>query len=211
MFQTLLLFPDHRYIVITRNVYTNNKILQLIGNKIGNTIYQQYIITSENKDIGIYQDIYQYVSNNKKVVVFIFPEGDVYRTSAIKKYDINQENIDNEIYDNRCFKYKKGAFIMSLMYQIPVIHTIFYSPISNINYNTIKIKHINHIGTKFYHPYLYPDIMSRNSSFESSDIRTFIDINHDYIQLYMKQTEQKFYKRYIETLVESHKFNINES
>ncbi len=95
------------------------------------------------------------------------------------------------------------------MYQIPVIHSIFYSPVPNINYNTIKIKHINHIGIKFYHPYLYH--MSINSSFESSDIRTFIDINHEYIQDYMKQTEQKFYKRYIETLVESHKFNINES
>ena len=206
MFQTLLLFPDHRYIVITRNVYTNIKILQLIGNKIGNTIYQQYTITPDNKDIDIYQDIYNFVSNNKKVVVFIFPEGNVYRTTSVKKYNVNKEYIDNfEIYDNRCFKYKKGAFIMSLMNQIPIIHSIFYSPVPNYDYNTIKIKHINHIGTKFYHPYLYPNVINQNSSF---DIKNFIDINHDYIQLYMKQTEQKFYKRYIETLVESHKFNI---
>ena len=216
IYQSLLLFPEHRYIIITRNIYTNNRILQFIGNKIGNTLCQQYIITSDNKDTGIYRDIYEYVSNNKKVVVFIFPEGNVYRTTSIKNYDVNKENIDNfDIYDYKCFKYKKGAFIISLMLQIPIIHSIFYSPIPNYDYNYMnniyKIKHINHLGIKFYNPEI---VMNQDASFdepcELSDvnIKKYIDINYNNIQQYMNKMEQKFYERYIETLLESHNFNI---
>jgi 1-acyl-sn-glycerol-3-phosphate acyltransferase len=140
----------------------------------------------------IYQDIKNIIDNNKKIIIIIYPEGNIKRTCNIN-YDINKPNIDNfEIIEEKCFNYKKGAFEMSMMNNVPILQTIFYSPMPNYKYNFFNkeydIKHINHIGINVYNFQKFKKGIT--------------------VENYRKTMEKLFKKRYIETLIKAHRFNI---
>jgi 1-acyl-sn-glycerol-3-phosphate acyltransferase len=160
--------------------------------------------------------MYNYIKNNDKIILIILPEG-----NSIKKNshnNLNQKNISNfNISHNKnCFNYKKGAFIMSLMSNIPVLHGIFYSPLPDykytINYNNQKlehnIKHINHSGIKIYKPEIYSEKIPFTKELTDENILSYIDENNVHIEKYRSIMEQKYVNRYFETLEESHKYNF---
>jgi 1-acyl-sn-glycerol-3-phosphate acyltransferase len=186
IFITLLLFPDHKYVIITNN--SCNKFLKKFG-----FLFGQYII-KDDKSI-LYEDMSNFIKNNEKIVIIIFPEGNIKRTCSFKNYNINQKNInDFSIIEGRCFNYKKGAFIISLMNKIPILPAIFYSPMPNNNYtyfNKIyKIKHINHIGINIF----------------NNNIDPKGNIND--VEEYRLKMEKIFKKRYINVLLNANKYNI---
>jgi 1-acyl-sn-glycerol-3-phosphate acyltransferase len=177
----LSLFPEHNHCVITNDKY---KVIK----KYASAFFNQYVINKET----IYQDISKIINDNKKIIIIIFPEGNIKRICNTN-FDINKPNIDNfEIIEERCFNYKKGAFIMSMMNNVPILQTIFYSPIPNYNYNyfgkTYEIKHINHIGINVYNFQKFKKGIT--------------------VENYRKTMEDLFKKRYINTLINAHKFNI---
>jgi hypothetical protein len=175
--------------------------------------FDQYIIYNVN---DFYQDMNKYISSNEKIIIVIYPEGICERKFSVKNYDINQENINNfNIIENKCFNYKKGAFVLSLMNSIPVIQTISYSPMPNYNYNyfdkNYSIKHINHLGIKILKPYykhLPINELSNSMRQVASQSEDYIQENSESIENYRQTMETKFRKRYIETLLSAHKFNI---
>jgi hypothetical protein len=211
IFISLLLFPKHKYVICTGSMNITNKLKKKLGELSGKIIWGQYFL-NKNK-ISIFQDIYNMIQNNNKIIILIFPEGNN-SMSIDSNYNLMQHNIENfNIYDMNCNNYRCGPFIMSLMSNIPIIQTIFYMPMPNYNYvhnNNIKymnyyIKHINHIGVKLYHMTSYDINIPFNDKL--TDITKYIDENSFHIEKYRKIMEDYFHERYIETLIESHKFN----
>ncbi len=193
IFMPLLLFPEHKYVIITNNKHSK------ISQKLGSYTFGQYII-KDDKSL-LYEDMSNLIKNNKKIIIIIFPEGNIKRTVSIKNYDINQPKIDNfSIIEEKCFNYKKGAFIISLMNNIPILPCILYSPMPNNKYTYFdkiyKIKHINHIGINIFNFYNYKKKIPFNN------------INEDDIEKYRSNMEIKFIKRYINVLLNAHKYNI---
>jgi hypothetical protein len=182
----LMLFPDHKYCIITNNNICNQyKILE----KFKNVFYYQYGIKNNN---NIYEDITKIINNDKKIIIIIYPEGYSFRNCNMNDYDINIPNIDNfQITEEKCFNYKKGAFIMSIMNNIPLLQTIFYSPMPDYDYNYFnkiyKIKHINHIGINIY-----------------NFIKFKKGVNYE---RYRSKMEKLFHQRYINTLLLAYKYN----
>lgn len=186
IYLNLMLFPEHTYCIITNNNICNKyKILE----KLKNVFYYQYSI--KNKET-IYQDITDIINKHKKIIIIIYPEGYSFRKCSLDYYDINKPNIQNfEIIEEKCFNYKKGAFEISISNNIPILQTIFYSPMPNYKYKYFgkeyEIKHINHIGINIY-------------NFQKFKKRITVEN-------YRKTMENLFKKRYIDTLINAHRFN----
>jgi hypothetical protein len=208
----LTLYKDHKKLIISRNIYGKNKMIQKIGCAFGNIIGGQYIITDENKTVTLYKDISQFIQNNDKVVVLIFPEG------RLKSRHTNSKNTDNNVKDikdfkineDNCYNYRRGAFILSLMNSIPVQLSIFYLPVPNYNHiidKEYKIKHINHLGIRILKPQHYYAHIGL-TELTDSNILNYIDNNNNHIENYRSQMESIFKKQYIKTLLSAHKFNI---
>ncbi len=179
-----MLFPEHKHCIITNNKYT-------FFEKIKNLFFNQYVI---NKDT-IYDDIAKIINDNKKIFIIIYPEGNIKRTISNNKciFNINNPIIKNfEILEEKCFNYKKGAFEISIRNNIPILQTIFYSPMPNYKYKFFDkeydIKHINHIGINVYNFQKF----KKGTSVEN----------------YRKTMENLFKKRYIDTLINAHRFNL---
>ncbi len=182
----LSLFPDHEYVLIVKDWFKNDLI-----NKISHKLLNFYHIKDAE---SMYSDINKILNNNKKIIIIIFPEGILkIRTTNITNYDINKPSIENfKIIEEKCFNYKKGAFHLSIMNNIPILQTIYYSPMPNYKYNFFgkeyDIKHINHIGINIY---------------KFQKFKKGITIEN-----YRKTMEKLFRKRYINTLINAHRFNI---
>jgi 1-acyl-sn-glycerol-3-phosphate acyltransferase len=199
IFLLLLLFPNHKYVITTNNacnnnININNKTIEKFLNILGTKVFGQYVI----KDDSIYNDIQNIIKKNDKIIIIIFPEGNIKRTTNIKKYDINVPNIDNfQIIEEKCFNYKKGAFKISLMNNIPILPTVLYSPMPNNKYKFLdkeyEIKHINHIGINIFN---FIDYKKSNNDIDLS------------IEKYRLRMEKIFHDRYIDTLINGHKNNI---
>ena len=104
------------------------------------------------------------------------------------------------------------------MNSIPVQLSIFYLPVPDYTHTYFnkqyQIKHINHLGINLSKPVyykLYPKYKIDNYNYNlsnESDILNYIEKNSNSIENYRQIMEKKFRKKYIETLLSAHKFNI---
>ncbi len=182
-----MLFPDHKHCIITNNNFKKHE--HPLFEDIKHLIFNKYLINGDN----IYNDITNILNDNEKIFIIIFPEGNIKRTILNYNFDINTPNNDNfKIIEKECFNYKNTAFEISIMNNIPILQTIFYSPIPNYKYTYFNkeydIKHINHIGINVYNFQKFKKGIT--------------------VENYRKTMEELFRKRYIETLINAHKFNI---
>ena len=206
----LLLFPNHKHIGITHNKSSNKLVKKTTY--MGKILVDLYTIDNNNIN-AMYRDISNEIKNNDKVLIVIYPEGIIKRTTNIKNYEITADIENFNVIENKCFNYKKGAFVLALMNDIPIIQGIFYAPMPNYKYKYFDkeydIKHINHIGVKLYNKYQSKKSFAFNKELTDNNIIDYIESNSKQIERFRYIMEEKFKKRYIETLVESHKFNIS--
>jgi hypothetical protein len=223
--------PDYKFCIITN--------IKLIFKKITNTDSFYFIKGIAMKKI--YQDIFNIINTSSKIIIFIIPEGispecNIKYNNEENMPNFNIINKDGNISKdehlnnknnrflrslriatpnkkNKLFNYRAGAFVMSLMSNIPVCHGILYTSMPNYKYTLShknlehNIKHINHSGIHFYKPEIYSKKIPFTKELTDENILQYIDENKDHIEKYRSIMEQKYITRYFDTLVEAHKYN----
>ena len=186
------------------------KILKLFG------MYLEYYYCIDDNSI-LYVDMCEFINSNEKCCIIMFPEGKITRFSTPKNLNPNIKNCKEfNIIENNCFDYKKGAFVMSLLFKIPIVQTIIYNSCPNFHYNYFNkkyyIKHINHRGSIIYKYIthnkhrIYSKIKIPNI-INAENIEKFITNNSIPIEKLRKVYQKKFISRYIRSLKNAHKNN----
>jgi hypothetical protein len=210
------IFPHHKCIIVVK---ANNIIEKMKKNNIIDIKFVEnfcvnvgFFNLNDNNRKNFYEKIYNIFNKHKKIILIIFPEAKSRYITEINQ-DSNTQNVDVfNITETGCYNYRNGAFILSLMMDVPIIPVHFYIPVPNhtmTSYdNTIvKIKHINHIGIKIFKPYYHTKKNKFINEYNYENIEQYILENKVDIENYRSNMETFFRNNYIKTLINAHVFN----
>ena len=160
----------------------------------------------------IYQDIFNIINTNSKIVIIIIPEGVSPKCNIAYNNEENMPNFniinkDEHIPEdkhlnnkkssgigslriatskkNKLFNYQRGAFAMSLMSNIPVCHGILYTPMPNYKYTLSHknlVVNIKHINHSGIKFYK-PEIYSKKIPFKLSNGNILKYINENNVHI----------------------------